>query len=71
MSNIWRTWDFKGMVSSEKTTGVKYEGELLCGMFKDRMSRPQMHEIRMGEAEGSTMWDQIVNATLVNLDFTH
>lgn len=43
------------MVSSEKTTGVKYEGELLCGMFKDRMSRPQTHEIRTGEVEGNTM----------------
>lgn len=72
MSKISKIWDFKGMISSEKTTWAKYVGELQCGMFKERMSRSQMHEIRMGEAvEDNTVWAQIVNAMLMNLHFTH
>lgn len=26
-----------------------HEGELLCGTLKDKMSRSESHEIRMGE----------------------
>lgn len=40
------------MVSSKKTTWAKAEGELLYGMFKDRMTGSEIHGIMNGRSCG-------------------